>query len=232
MAKRVLSQSKIWRKYDLTGQQFGRLTVLQPAPTKLDKNNKIQGGYWSCKCVCGNSITTKGGLLLQGKSRSCGCGHKESITKHGQYKTKAYRAWADMLNRCRNPRHRCHHHYGGRGIYVCDRWSSFQNFLEDMGHPPIGFSLERKDNSGPYSPENCIWTDHITQMNNTRRCVLLTYNGQTNTITQWARKLDVNTKLLRRRYERGWPTEKILTMPSQTPNRIRTRSPKWPPIEA
>lgn len=134
--------------------------------------------------------------------------------KHGMFGTRTYIAWTSMMGRCFNPNNASFKHYGGRGITVCERWKSFENFLLDMGVKPADhLSLERTDNNGNYEPGNCIWADIITQHNNTRRSVMKTYNGQTLTIAQWARKYGLRVDTLWRRLKAGWNIEKALTKP-------------------
>ncbi len=108
-----------------------------------------------------------------------------------------YRVWAGVIQRCTNTKSKGYKDYGGRGITVCARWRhSFENFLADMGERPEGLTLDRRDNNGPYSPENCRWVTHFVQMGNTRRNVWVTYLGETRYLSAWARYFGVPTTQL------------------------------------
>lgn len=132
-------------------------------------------------------------------------------TTHSMTGTKEFHAWDAMLQRCYNPKHPSYHHYGGRGIKVCKRWTSFECFYEDMGTAPSKLhSIERINNAGNYELSNCIWADKKTQSNNTRRNKLLTYNGRTQTIAQWAEELNIKYDTLYARISRGWSVERAL----------------------
>ena len=173
---------------DLTGQRFGRWTVV----SSTDKRTNDNGAIWLCLCDCGNKKEVPAKVLRSGDSKSCGCYNidrmKERFTTHGQSigrkQTNEYRTWMDMMNRC------CwggHPDYSGRGIGVCERWAnSFENFFEDMGKRPEGkYSLERVNNDLGYSPDNCIWATKRVQTRNTRRNRWLEHNGVRMVMKDW-----------------------------------------------
>lgn len=145
---------------DLTGQRFGYLTVIQLTKQKPGRT------HWLCRCDCGNATTVESDGLKRGSIRSCGCLQKATAhqvhTTHGLSDSPEYRTWNGMINRCDHPSQASYPRYGGRGIQVCDRWRSFENFYADMG-PSHGLSIERRDNDGDYEPNNCYWADRTTQ---------------------------------------------------------------------
>jgi hypothetical protein len=155
------------RVIDLTGHRFGRLTVLHRDPKSI-------GGQatWVCHCDCGNEPTVDGCVLRRGESTSCGCYRREwsSIqhSTHGRSKSRTYNIWLAMRSRCFKPYAVNFARYGGRGITVCERWSSsFQAFLDDMGECPPGLTLDRfPNNKGNYEPGNCRWATYLEQAAN------------------------------------------------------------------
>jgi hypothetical protein len=166
---------------DLTGRIFGRLTVLSCA-----KRGGKAPLRWNCLCSCGAETLAQGGALKNGHTRSCGCLSSETAVKthttHGAApsgaRTKTYKVWTGMKYRCDNPNEPAWKDYGGRGIAVCERWYDFANFLADMGEKPEGWSIERTDNDGGYSPGNCVWADQRTQVRNRRNTLYITVRGE------------------------------------------------------
>lgn len=175
------------RLIDLTGRRFDRATVMHQ-----DGGNH-SGALWRCACSCGTYFTTHGKNLRNGTARSCGCYQRDKVStanrKHGMSGTKVYAAWVSMLHRCYAVDSQGYAAYGGRGITVCLQWRrSFGQFYADMGTPPPGKTLERKDNSKGYSLSNCEWATPHTQAQNRRTTKLFTFNGETLSVSEWARR--------------------------------------------
>ena len=155
---------------DLTGQRFGRLTVVERTGTSKNGN-----ALWACRCDCGNVAVVRGASLKNGITRSCGCliaeSTKDRNTTHGLRKTRLYHVWANMKDRCLNPNTPSYSYYGGRGITICDEWrDDFQAFYDwamANGHRD-DLSIDRIDNDKGYNPDNCRWATHSEQMHNRR----------------------------------------------------------------
>lgn len=149
---------------DLSGRQFGMLTVLNFA----GRQKKVS--LWNCRCECGTESVVQASNLKTGHTTSCGCSivHDGNRT-HGMSTSGTYRSWVAMKRRCDNANYHEWHLYGGRGIRVCDRWKdSFEAFVEDMGIRPDGCTLDRKNVELGYSKDNCRWATHAEQAKNKR----------------------------------------------------------------
>lgn len=176
------------KKIDLTGKVFERLTVLAENPIRSN-DGKVK---WDCICICGNTLTTSGGNLRTGDTRSCGCLEYDMLVlrnlKHGKSKTSEYTIWKGVIRRCYNKNDTFYHYYGGRGIAVCDSWrNSFESFLKDMGErPTITHSIDRRDNNGNYEPENCYWATKKQQGSNKRNNRVISHNNRSMILQDWA----------------------------------------------
>ena len=203
------------RVKDLRGQQFGRLTVVDFAGIHTFPRGE-RATKWVCLCECATHITVLAPALRSKNTQSCGCLQREQASlankRHGMTKTKIHLRWRGMIGRCENPNHIGYKNYGGRGIYVCERWRmSFLNFLADMGYPPTSnHSIERRDNNGHYSPDNCYWATAKQQNRNSRHNHLLRYNGETLCVSEWAEKTGIKIRTIQWRIAAKRPIERIL----------------------
>lgn len=138
------------------------------------------------------------------------------VSTHGLTYTTEYEIWCGIRKRCNNPKDRLFKYYGARGIKVCERWNSFENFLADMGpRPSLKHSVDRKDNDLGYEPDNCYWATKSQQMRNTRQNRLLTFDGVTLCATAWAERLGLSVHTVRRRIREGQSTEQVLRPPDR-----------------
>jgi hypothetical protein len=204
------------KSIDLTGKQFGRLTVVAKGPQKGNKT------YWICRCECGATSTPYSGSLRSGRTKSCGCLSRQAAsnraTRHGHSRvgkrSLTYSTWVNMIERCKRTQATGWSRYGGRGIRVCKRWAnSFEAFLADMGERPSqSHSIDRKENGGNYEPGNCRWSTKREQANNRRTSVFIEAEGKKLTIAQWAVAKGLNDSAIRRRIQLGWnPVAAVLT---------------------
>jgi hypothetical protein len=146
------------------GKRYGRLRVVG----KKSFPGAWKRRYWVCKCACGNAKIVSGLDLRSGHSRSCGCLLRTQNGQTTQHPSE-YHTWASMNHRCYNQKDLSYNNYGGRGIRICGRWrDSFENFLSDMGERPAGKEINRINNDGDYSPDNCEWCGIQEQQLNRR----------------------------------------------------------------
>src|SRR5215472_1004899 len=154
-------------------QRYGRLTVLRLSR----RRGRVA---WECQCDCGQSIVVARSELQTGDTQSCGCLRRENtqqqFRRHGMSQSGTYRSWKLMKRRCLNPNTVQWRYYGGRGIWVCQRWRRFENFLADMGERPSGMTIDRINNDDGYYPENCRWTTQNDQLRNRRKAWVLKHS--------------------------------------------------------
>lgn len=173
------------------------------------------GAYmWNCVCRCGKRAVVEGCSLRRGGSSRCkSCSNRITATRHGKTKTKEYKAWRSMLQRCYYPKTNGFHNYGGRGITVCDKWlHSFEAFLGDVGMAPSSsHSMDRIDVNGNYEPSNCRWASVEEQNANKRLTKFYAINGITKTIRKWSDELGVNWRTVDSRWFRGIRDERLFS---------------------
>jgi hypothetical protein len=213
---------------DYQGRKFGRLRPVSRAFVRVTPSGSRKH-YWLCQCDCGEEVVVWAGQLTGGDTQSCGCLRRELRAAknrvHGRAKTPEYEAWCDMKARCSNPKKRGFANYGGRGIKVCEQWqNSFEDFLAHIGPKPSpAHSVDRIETNGHYEPGNVKWSTKSEQLNNQRKNVVLTLNGTSRTVSQWARILKINEHTLADRIRAGWSDERALTEPVRKwPSQIRS----------
>lgn len=193
---------------DLTGKDFGRLKVISPAnPSKCGKSR------FFCQCSCGNLIIVEGCNLVSGATQSCGCFRREKTKKlklsHGMVKTRLYRCWRNMHDRCLNPKNKEFSNYGARGISICKEWRDFSVFYQwaiSNGYRD-DLTIDRIDVNKGYSPQNCRWTDTYNQARNRTDNVWITIDGKRMIQEDWAKELGISSDLIRyrrKKYPEVW----------------------------
>jgi len=207
---------------NIIGKTYNKLTVVARA------RNKDAAAVWKCKCECGKTCEVLGKHIRAGMVKSCGClllernkrlGNMSRV--HGMRHTRIYKVWCDMKARCNNKSRKDFAYYGGRGITHDPRWDEFELFYLDMGDPKPGESLDRIDPDGNYYKSNCRWATKLEQANNTRRNHYLTYQGKTQSISQWARETGIHKSTISRRVSAGLTIEKVMSRQSRcTPERV------------
>lgn len=197
---------------DLTGQRFGRLTVIERAPSRTTGSKPVT--MWRCRCDCGKITTVSSGSLERKTTVSCGCKKR----KHGfSHKERLYETWKNMRRRCSDPTNKRWEQYGGKGIKVCAEWSdyaAFRAWAMANGYAD-NLTIDRIDVNGDYCPENCRWATAKEQMNNMTKNRHLTYDGKTMTMAQWANALGVTYSTVLHRVQRGWSVERIVSQPAR-----------------
>lgn len=171
------------------GQRFKHCVVV--AEYGRDKKGNI---LWSCLCDCGKEFTARGYELTSGRVISCKCAPKAVVhgkASSGKKRSKIYSVWSALVNRCTNPKDRNFAHYGGRGIDIEPSWKKFEAFYTDVGDPPFaGATLDRRDNNGNYTKDNCRWVTQKEQARNTRSNRSITFLGRTQLLVDWCQELE------------------------------------------
>lgn len=209
----------------LMGQKFGRLTPISAYRKRLGKNNRVNIIY-ICKCDCGNIVDVNASKLILGKKTSCGCLYKEIIAKRRTERVpkprKTYkndrlrRIFHSMKSRCYDSNSKDYKWYGAKGVKIYDQWLvNFHTFFDwawDNGYNDI-LTIDRIDPTGDYCPENCRWVTMEEQQNNRRNNVKYDFNGNLMTLSQIAKKININCNTLRSRLRSGMSFEECVTTP-------------------
>lgn len=216
------ARRRMGKLIDLTGQRFGRLTVIEKSPSR--RGDKT---WWSCKCDCGSTLEVWSVYLRNGTTKSCGCLNREMCSARlkayrkrngadGRSKNRLHSIWAGMKERCLSPGSHAYALYDGRGITVCDEWrnsfDAFRDWALTHGYSE-DLSIDRIDVDGDYCPENCRWADAITQSNNTRCNHMLTYSGRTMSVSRWAVEIGISRGTLVSRLSAGWSVQQAIETP-------------------
>lgn len=220
------------RFVDLRGMSFGLLTVIDRAANKICASGKMIS-VWNCACKCGGSKTASAKDLRSGAVKSCGCYKKErkrrrnvaTRERHGMCGSPTYQSWASAKTRTTDENNRSYPRYGGRGITMCPRWAeSFMEFYRDMGDRPPGMSLDRIDNDGPYSRENCRWSTPAEQARNRRSTVLFRIGDREMSLTEWSKVSGIaEPRIWKRINKLGWPVERAVFEPIDEARSRRSR---------
>lgn len=200
----------------MLGERFGTWTVTGSAQTFSCGSIGVM-----CRCECGTSRPVRASLLRRGLSRNCGCLRRPSMaararrhghTAHGMVSPE-HATWNSMLERCRNPKLRAYAAYGGRGITVCDRWLSFENFLADMGPRPEGKTIDRVNVDGNYEESNCRWATLAEQARNKRTNRKHLFMGEMLIAADIATRAGIPLRRLQKRLRIGWPIDRAVSEP-------------------
>lgn len=210
-------KNKNQRYIDLSGNKYGRLTVIEYSHTE----NRL--AMWKCKCDCGNEKIVSSVALRSGHCLSCGCLFKDTMQgskfayKHGESKSPLYILWSNMKARCNNSNSSDYGRYGAKGIKVCNEWANnyntFKKWAISNGYNE-NLTIDRINNNGNYEPNNCRFVNRKIQANNTRNCVYYSYNGNQYTLSELSEIVDIPKGTLWNRINvLGWDFNKAITTP-------------------
>ena len=206
------------KQRDITEKKFGKLTALS-----FEYRDDKHRHFWKFRCDCGNEIVLRKSSVTSGNTIQCReCSLKErkiKATTHGMSKTRLYREWSGMLQRCELATSTSYERYGALGISVCEEWHSFEVFAKwalENGYSDK-LTIDRIDSKGNYEPNNCRWATREEQENNKRNSVYYEIDGVKHTISEWADLYNMPKELVRTRVKRGMDIKRALTYPKQKP---------------
>lgn len=206
------------KMHDITNNRYNHWTVL-----RFDKRDG-ERYRWICRCDCGTIRSVEASSLKSGATKCCGCikHPAKGNLKHGGRNERLYGVWNGMKNRCYDADDRAFKWYGGRGIKVCDEWvndyGAFRQWALENGYDDslnkYECTIDRINDNGDYSPDNCRFTNMVVQNNNRRSNVVITFNGESHTLKEWSYITGLNYSMLKKRYKYGWSAERMLSTPN------------------
>lgn len=203
------------------GTRFGKLVIVAEVEKHMYPSGRTRRKFL-CECDCGCRVAVIVNNLKTGNTTSCGCIQRKTAAdngrkaaKHSMARTRTYQCWDRMIQRCTNESRESYARYGGRGVSVCEKWRrSFIAFLDDMGERPSSrHSIDRIDNDGDYTPDNCRCATVTEQARNKSNNVLISHNGATRCVSEWAAIVGIGCHVLYGRLRRGWSATDALTTP-------------------
>jgi hypothetical protein len=206
------------------GETFGFLEVLEESGD-IGNDRGMR-----CRCRCGTIVIVRLSALRSENTRSCGCWQRKLasdlprkyLSTHGLSKTRFYKRWMGIIQRCADPNYSSYPNYGAKGIRVCDRWRKFENFAEDMlqafndhvaEHGVKNTTIDRINSRGNYEPSNCRWATYKVQLRNRSCTRLIEWKGESHTLMEWAEITGISFDVLAARFRKGWDAERALTEP-------------------
>lgn len=215
-------------KIDLRGFAFGEFTVIEESTPKI-RNDGHKVRQWKCQCSCGNVRYLSTQEIKTQKRKSCGCRHieysRKANTVHGDSHKRLHNIWSGIRQRCYCETDYHYQWYGARGIKMDERWAddycAFKEWALNSGYSE-GLSIDRINNNGGYTPDNCRWVSQKVQSNNTSRNHFITAFGETLTIAQWAEKSSFSYSTVNRRIRLGWSPERAVTEPLRGRKEVKT----------
>lgn len=187
--------------------RYGNLTVFP-----LRKKGGAQSLVY-CICDCGKECWSEPRKLVRGTRINCGCARPSRRKQIRHVDHDLYCVWSSLRDRCNNPNNSAYKNYGGRGIWVCQEWDDFERFASDMGERPLNYTIDRIDNNGPYSLDNCKWSSRSEQNRNLRRNVIYTYRGVDMCAADLAKISPVHAETIKARVKKGWSVEDAVNTP-------------------
>lgn len=208
---------------NLSGVRVGTFIVMDRVQQAGKKNS-----LWICRCECGAFKKVRADVIVKNSAYCFDCAPRHP-KKRPMARSKIYQTWLGIHKRCKaKPGQNGYKHYAGKGIVVCERWRSFDNFLSDMGEPPTKkHSIDRIDGSKGYEPANCRWATSGEQNRNTTRNHRITIGSETLTLVDWCERFNTNHVRVIKRMNVGWPAELALAVPALKPHAVRRIGNDW-----